>query len=139
MFCFAVIAARRGGVPEIIVNHIPVTYQGQLDIGLHRRRNHGGSGGWCPRMFSDSYIARLNFIHSDHTALAYRSIYIAPLNHTIFLRLWVGIHFIIKIGKVYLILCCATIRSKTILPYSGKNISRDWLSALFLSLSLWPY
>jgi hypothetical protein len=25
-------------------------------------------------MFSDSYIARLNFIHTDHTALAYRSI-----------------------------------------------------------------
>jgi hypothetical protein len=43
---------------------------------LHRRRNHGGSGGWCPPMFSDSYIARLNFIHTDHTALrlAYRSI-----------------------------------------------------------------
>ena len=28
----------------------------------HRRRNQGGSGGWCPLMFSDSYIARLNFI-----------------------------------------------------------------------------
>ena len=25
-------------------------------------------------MFSDSYIARLNFIHTDHTILAYRSI-----------------------------------------------------------------
>ena len=25
-------------------------------------------------MFSDSFIARLNFIHSDQTALAYRSI-----------------------------------------------------------------
>jgi hypothetical protein len=32
---------------------------------------HGGSGGWCSPMFSDSYIARLNFIHTDHTALAY--------------------------------------------------------------------
>ena len=40
----------------------------------HRRRNHGGSGGWCPPIFSDSYIARLNFIHADHTALAYRSV-----------------------------------------------------------------
>ena len=38
----------------------------------HRRRNHGGSGGWCPPMFSDSYIARLNFI--------------APLYQTIFLH-----------------------------------------------------
>ena len=26
----------------------------------HRRRNRGGSGGWCPPMFSDNYIARLN-------------------------------------------------------------------------------
>ena len=25
----------------------------------------------APPMFSDSYIARLNFIHTDHTALAY--------------------------------------------------------------------
>ena len=25
-------------------------------------------------MFSDSYIAKLNFIHNDHTVLAYRSI-----------------------------------------------------------------
>ena len=25
-------------------------------------------------MLSDSYIARLNFIHTDHTALAYRSV-----------------------------------------------------------------
>ena len=25
-------------------------------------------------MFSDSYIARLNFLHTDHTPLAYRSI-----------------------------------------------------------------
>ena len=25
-------------------------------------------------MFSDSYIARLNIIHTDHTALAYRSV-----------------------------------------------------------------
>ena len=40
----------------------------------HRRRNLGGSGSWCPPMFSDSYIATLNFIHSDPTALAYRSI-----------------------------------------------------------------
>ena len=40
----------------------------------HRLRNHGCSGGWCPPMFSDSYIARLNFILSDQTALAYRSI-----------------------------------------------------------------
>ena len=40
----------------------------------HRRRSHAGSGGWCPPMFSDSYIARLNFIHTVHTALAYRSI-----------------------------------------------------------------
>ena len=49
-------------------------------IYYHRRRNHGGSGGWCSPiilLFSDSYIAianRLNFIHTDHTALAYRSI-----------------------------------------------------------------
>ena len=40
----------------------------------HRRRNHGDSGGWRPPMFSESYIARLNFIHFDQTALAYRSI-----------------------------------------------------------------
>ena len=33
-----------------------------------------GSGGWCPPMFSDTYIARLNFLHTDRTALAYRSI-----------------------------------------------------------------
>ena len=26
----------------------------------HGHRNHGGSGGWYPPMFSDSYIARLN-------------------------------------------------------------------------------
>ena len=37
-----------------------------INIIVHRRRNHGGSGGSCPPMFSDSYIARLNFIHSDH-------------------------------------------------------------------------
>ena len=47
----------------------------------HRSRNHGGSGGWCPPMFSDSYIARLNFIHTDHTALAYRSIEPPLPNH----------------------------------------------------------
>jgi hypothetical protein len=37
----------------------------------HRCRNHGG---WCPPTFSNNYIARLNFIHTDHTALAYRSV-----------------------------------------------------------------
>ena len=34
----------------------------------------GAPGGRCPSMFSNNYIARLNFIHTDHTALAYRSI-----------------------------------------------------------------
>ena len=52
-----------------------VRYSGvQLILVIHRRRNHGGSGGWCPPMFPDSYIARLNFIHTDYAALAYRSI-----------------------------------------------------------------
>ena len=27
-----------------------------LGVVHHRRRNHGGSGGWCPPLFSDSYI-----------------------------------------------------------------------------------
>ena len=34
----------------------------------------GAPGAGAPPMFSDSYIARLNFIHTDHTALAYRSV-----------------------------------------------------------------
>ena len=34
----------------------------------------GAPGAGSPPMFSDSYIARLNFIHADHTALAYRSV-----------------------------------------------------------------
>ena len=56
---------------------------------LHRRRNHGGSGGWCPPIFSDSYIARLNFIHTDHTALAYKSIELlfTKINHLPSIRL----------------------------------------------------
>ncbi len=33
----------------------------------------GAPGAGAP-LFSDSYIARLNFIHTDHTAPAYRSI-----------------------------------------------------------------
>ena len=42
----------------------------------------GALGAGAPPMLSDSYIARLNFIHADHTALAYR----APLYQTIFLH-----------------------------------------------------
>ena len=34
----------------------------------------GAPGARAPLCFSDSYVARLNFIHTDHTALAYRSI-----------------------------------------------------------------
>ena len=33
----------------------------------------GGSGGWCPPVVSDSYIARLNFI-----ALLYQTIFLHP-------------------------------------------------------------
>ena len=66
---------------DILYNQISIALRAHMlwtdtliNIITHRRRNHGGSGGWCPPMFSNNYIARLNFIHTDHTALAYRSI-----------------------------------------------------------------
>ena len=34
----------------------------------------GAMGAGAPPMFSDNYVARLNFIHTDYTALAYRSL-----------------------------------------------------------------
>ena len=41
----------------------------------------GAAGAGVPLCFSDSYIARLNFIHTDHTALAIEPPFTKPSSY----------------------------------------------------------